>query len=133
MLFDGRTSEAAVTNPAQLVARDERSLDRRFRLNPGDFRGVREDGPRHPFRIAQRPQVLATLVGMVAQRRVPLVVEVVEQRDDAPLLFVGALLPGIAAHRRLDGQRVLAQALALGPLGQQLPCRLSRQGHGEKA
>ena len=66
---------------------------------------------------------------MIAERRVPLVIEVVEQGDDAPLLFVGALLARVAAHRGFDRQRVLAQALALGPFGQQLPGGFTRKGH----
>ena len=43
-----------------------------------------------------------------------LVVEVVQQRDDAPVLLVLADQPGVAAHGRLDGQHVLPQAFALG-------------------
>ena len=65
---------------------------------------------------------------MIAERRPPLVVEVVEQRRDAPALLVLAELPRVAAHRGLDGQRVLQQAVALGVLGQQRPGVVSIHG-----
>ena len=76
--------------------------------------------------IAERSQMLAALVGMIAERRIALVVEVVEQRDDAPLLFVLAELPRVAAHRGFDRERMLAQALALRPLSQELPGGVAR-------
>jgi hypothetical protein len=44
---------------------------------------------------------------MIAERRPALVVEVVEQRRDAPGLLVLAE-PGVAAHRGLDAQHVSA-------------------------
>ena len=62
---------------------------------------------------------------MIGRRRIALVVEVVEQRDDAPLLLVLAERARVAADGGLDGERVLAQALALGPLGQQRPGRVA--------
>ena len=45
-----------------------------------------------------------------------LIVEVVQQADDAPRLRVFAELGGVGAHRRLDGQHVLAQRRRLGVL-----------------
>ena len=58
---------------------------------------------------------------MVRSRRIPLVIEVMKQRDDTPFLFVCAGLPRIPPYRGFDRQRVLAQALSGRPLGQQLP------------
>ena len=48
-----------------------------------------------------------------------LVVEVVDQADDAPLLLVLAVLAGQVAHDRLDGSGVIDQRGALVVLLQQ--------------
>src|SRR5262245_37422871 len=51
-----------------------------------------------------------------------LVVEIVQQADDAPALLVLAELAGISPHRRLDGDHVFLEAFALGVFREQLPC-----------
>ena len=48
-----------------------------------------------------------------------LVVEVVQQRDAAPCILVGAAQAGVCANRGLDRVGVTAERLALGPLVQQ--------------
>ena len=58
---------------------------------------------------------------MVLRIGIALVVEVVQQRDGAPVVFVLAELPRVAAHRGLDAEHVLPQALALRVLGHQRP------------
>jgi hypothetical protein len=50
-----------------------------------------------------------------------LVVEVVQQPGETPELLVLAIEAGVVAHRRLHGQRVLAQAFLLRVLAQELP------------
>ena len=57
--------------------------------------------------------MLAPFHRVVAKRRVPLVVEIVEQRHDTPLFFVLAERTCVPAHGGVDRQRVLAQAVAL--------------------
>ena len=91
--------------------------------------GVRQDRARHPLGIALRLQDLDAAKRMVLLVGPALVVEVVQQRDDAPVLFVLAEQPRVAAHRGFDRQHVLAQALALRVLGHQRPGRLSRHRH----
>ena len=58
---------------------------------------------------------------MVFRARPSFVVEVVQQRDNAPAVLVLAEPAGIAAHRGFDRQRVLPQTVALRVLGQQRP------------
>ena len=65
---------------------------------------------------------------MIAERRPALVVEVVQQRGDAPAFLVLAELLRVAAHGGLDGQRVLQQAVALRVLGQEGPGIVSIHG-----
>jgi hypothetical protein len=64
--------------------------------------------------------------------RMALVVEVVEEPDEAPLLLVGTEPPRVRAHRRLDRQHVAAQRLRGGPLLDEIPGLLAIQGlrHG---
>ena len=50
-----------------------------------------------------------------------LVVEVVEEADNTPLLLVAAELAGVGAHSRLHGEAVLAQGFRLGVLAEQVP------------
>ena len=89
--------------------------------------GVRQDRARHPLRIALLAQDLDAAERMVRRVGPALVVEVVEQRDDAPVLLVLAPQPRVAAHRGLDRQRVLPQALALRVFRQQRPGGVARQ------
>ena len=125
MLFDGRTSDGGGDEARHLVARVERLLEPRLARHAGVV-GVRQDRARHPLGIALRLQDLDAAERMVLLIRIALVVEVVQQRDGAPVVLVLAELPRVAAHRRLDAQHVLAQALALRVLGHQRPRVFSR-------
>lgn len=66
---------------------------------------------------------------MVLEAGPAVVVEVVQQSDDIPQIFVvgraAALLAGAGAHAGFDGQRVLAQAFRLGELSEEFPRLLS--------
>src|SRR4029078_1108875 len=66
-------------------------------------------------------QDLGALEGVILQVRILLVVEIVEERGIAPEQLVLAELAGVAAHRGLDGEGVLQQALALGVRREQRP------------
>src|SRR4030095_14111465 len=57
---------------------------------------------------------------------VHLVVEIVEHAGQAPLVEVLAVAPGVGAHGRLDGAGVLAEAVALGELGENCPGVIAR-------
>ena len=67
---------------------------------------------------------------MITEGGPALVVEIVQQRDDTPSLFVLAELPGVPADGRFHGQRVLQETVALGVFGQQGPGVLAGQRHG---
>ena len=56
-----------------------------------------------------------------------LVVEVVEHAGDTPGVRVGAVAAGIRAHRHLDGEGVLAQAIGAGELGENRPRGVAAQ------
>src|SRR5690349_20152812 len=58
---------------------------------------------------------------MLVKGGVALVVEVVDQPGDPPVFHILAEFFGIVAHRTLDGQHVLAQAVALHPLRDERP------------
>src|SRR5262249_42025088 len=107
--------------PGELVAREQRLLEQAVPADAGDLARVREDRAAHPLRVALLLQDFAALVRMVAERRPALVVEVVQEGGHAPLVFVPAELPRVAAHGRLHGQRVLEQTVALRVLRQEGP------------
>src|SRR5262249_23147582 len=67
--------------------------------------------------------------GVILLIRIPLVVEVVQQRDGAPVVLVFAEHPRVAAHGCLDGEHVFAQALALRMFGNDGPGLVSREAH----
>ena len=84
----GRPDEAARMNEAgELVAREERLLERRVAREREVVR-VRQHGVDHDLRIALLAQDRRAVLRMLVERRVDLVVEVVEQRRDAPELLV---------------------------------------------
>src|SRR5581483_8190051 len=105
----------------ELVAREQRLLQQAVARHAGDLLRVRQDRPDRPLGIPLLAQDRGALVRVIAERRPAFVVEVVEQRRDAPFLFVLAELARVAADRRLHGERVLQQALALRVLVQQRP------------
>src|SRR5207253_5791808 len=86
-----------------------------------DLLRVRENRADHPIGIPLLVENLAPFVRMIAERRPALVVEVVQQRGDAPGVFVFPELPRVAAHRGFDRHRVFQQAVAFRVLGQERP------------
>jgi hypothetical protein len=62
--------------------------------------GVGEDSFDHLFGIALVAQDVRSVLGVLVERRVDLVVEVVEERDDAPELLVLAEVDGVRAALR---------------------------------
>src|SRR5579864_4270791 len=117
----GRRDEAS-----HLVAREKRLLQASLPRDPGIV-GVRQDRARHPVGVAHRRQDLDAAERVVFPIGVLLVVEVVHQRDEAPGLLIFTPLPRVAAHRRLDREQVLPEALALDVLGDEGPGPISGQ------
>src|SRR5436853_6220034 len=64
---------------------------------------------------------------MMGCARVHLVVEVVEHAGDAPGVRVFVVAAGVGAHRGFDGAGVLAEAVALGELGEDRPGLVARE------
>ena len=76
----------------------------------GQIIGVRLDGVNHVFRIAALFQNLGALQRMVRRVGPALVIEVVQQADNAPCLRVFAEFARIGAHGGFDSKHVLDQA-----------------------
>ena len=68
--------------------------------------GVGEHGLDDLFRVALLSQDRRAVLRMLVERRVHLVVEVVEERRDAPQLLVASELSCVCSGRRLDGECV---------------------------
>jgi hypothetical protein len=66
---------------------------------------------------------------MVLRRWIFVVIEIVNQPDDAPEFFISAKLPRVCTHAGFDRQRVLSQALRLSELGEKIPGGNSIVGH----
>ena len=94
---------------------------------------MRFDGVNHVLGVASLAEDLRTFEGMVRGIGPALIVEIVQQPDDAPFLFVFVQLAGIGPHRRFDGQHVLAQALALRVLTNQRKCVVAVHASGYKS
>ena len=108
----------------ELVAGEKRFFHRRVAADAGVF-GVRHNGAADFIGVSSLFEDFVALVGMLVGGGPAFVVEVVDESDNAPEIFgfrrsVGVFV-GAGAHAGLDGERVLAQALGLGELGQECP------------
>src|SRR5207248_1896668 len=116
----GPHERAGVHEAGQLVAGIERAVQAGDARHPRVI-GVGEDGVDDVALEAAGGEDLGAFQRMMRSPGVHLVVEVVEHAGDAPALGVFAEAGGIGPHRGLDRARVLAQAVALGELGQDRP------------
>ena len=91
---------------------------------------MREDAIDHVLGVALVAQDRRAVLRVLVERGMDLVVEVVEQRDDAPALLVLAELAGVGADRGLDGKGVAEQRLALRVARERLPGAVARHVHG---
>ena len=96
-----------------------------------------QDRPLHRFGQAVRREDADTLRRMLIGRRVlrvgkPLVVEVVQQSDEAPVIGALAILLGERPHRQLHRVHVPAERLGLGVLVNEGERLVSGHWHGEK-
>ena len=107
------------------------ALQRRLGGDTGARLVVRGDGAHDvgvPALLLQQPHApQRVLVGML------LVVEVVQEPGDAPLLLVLAVLAGVPAHGRFHTHAVPAQRVAGGVLTQEREGRLTIVRHGAAA
>ena len=90
---------------------------------------MREHGVDHDLRIALRAQDRRAVLRVLVERGVDLVVEVVEQRGDAPELLVLSETGRIRGRRGLHGERVAQQSLTLGVVRQRRPGLLAGHRH----
>ena len=74
--------------------------------------GVREHGLDQLLQVALVAEDRGAVLGVLVERGVDLVVEVVEERGGAPELLVLAAPPRVQADRSLDGERVPEERLA---------------------
>ena len=75
------SAESLKDEAGHLVARKQRLFEQALARNPTVVR-VRQDGAHHPLGIAARAKDLADAERMLLGARPPLVIEVVQQRDD---------------------------------------------------
>ena len=104
----------------ELVAGEEGLLQRRV-ARQAEVRAVREHRLDHLLRPALLAQDRRAVLRMLVERRVDLVVEVVEQCGRPPELLVLAELRRVGAHRGLHRKRVTQQRLALRVAVERLP------------
>ena len=81
---------------------------------------MRQDGSNDPFRVTFRTEDLAAAKRVIVEARPAFVVEIVQERDDTPIVFVLASEPRVATNRGFNGERVLQQSFAFGLPEQQL-------------
>jgi hypothetical protein len=104
--------------PAQLVDGVERLREGRDAGGPG-VGGVAQDRLEHLAREAPLLEDPASEARVLLGRRVPLVIEVVEEAHRGPERLVSAQTPRVPAHRGFHGQRVLSEPRALRVLVQE--------------
>ncbi len=107
--------------PAQLVDREQRLLHRRLARDPHEV-GMRSDRADQLRRVTARLELADRVTRVsIAEIRIALVVEVVEQAGQPPELDVAVEPRGVGAHRGLDGQHVPAQRIRLSPFAKEVP------------
>ena len=79
--------------------------------------------------MAAAAQLIAAAEGVIGGRRVSLVVEVMKQGNESPVVLVLSVRAGVSAYGRFHGESVLAEAVALRPFGEQRPRVISRRCH----
>ena len=79
---------------------------------------------------AELAQMRRAVLRVQVERGMTLVVEVVQERDDAPALLVLTEVTGVPAGRRLDREGVAQQRLPARVAGQCLPGEVAIQFHG---
>src|SRR5690606_13233218 len=87
--------------------------------------GVSQYRIKDRLRVAGLFQRFDAAKWMVAQRRKPFVVHVVQEPRDTPQLFVLSVMTSVSPHRSLDGERMFPQVFTLGPFAEHGPSFIS--------
>src|SRR5688500_5473325 len=82
---------------------------------------MRENRTDDKLGASTRAQNFGAAKWMILQLGILLVVEIMQQRHDAPHFFVFAEGAGVPANRGFHRKRMLPQALAFGVLGEDVP------------
>src|SRR5439155_1360455 len=109
----GTDEPARVDEPGQLVAGEERPLQQRV-ARQLEVLGVGKHRLDHVLGIALLPQDRRAVLRMFVERRMDLVVEVVQQRDDTPAILVLAEMARVPADGRLDVETMMELVADLG-------------------
>ena len=104
----------------ELVTGEEGLLQRRV-ARDREVLGVRENALDHDLGVALLAQDRGTVLRVLVERRVHLVVEVVEERGHAPELLVLPVVARVPAYGRLDRERVTQERLALRVTSKRVP------------
>ena len=115
--------------PAQLVAGEEHLLERRVAREPEMF-GVGEHRLDDLLGVALVAEDRSAVLRMLVERRVHLIVEVVQECRDAPELLVLAELARVSGRGRFDRECVAQERLALRVPRQRLPGAFACRLHG---
>src|SRR3954451_20439444 len=91
---------------------------------------MRQDSFDDLFRVTLVAQDRRAVLRMLVERRMHLVVEVVQQSDGAPQFLVLTEIPRVPPHARLDAERMTEQWLALRVLRECLPGAFACDLHG---
>ena len=135
-LLRGTHERAGADEAGQLVGRQDRLLHRRLARN-ARVEGVAADRLDEVLGPGALPEDLHAAEDVVRLGGVLLVVEVVEEADEAPAFDLRLVRraggAGEVAHRGLHGEGVAAERLRSGELGQEGPGVLAgRSGHGRE-
>jgi hypothetical protein len=117
----------------ELVAGKKHVLERGL-AGDASVVGVGKDGANHFIGIAALAKDFGAFGGVLAAGSVgvvgpALVIEIVEERCEAPEVLVGALLAGVGADAGFDGKGVFAEILRLRVFAEEVPSVVAR-GHG---
>jgi hypothetical protein len=123
--FGGTNVGAGGEEASQFVASEEGVLELGFARDARVI-GVGKDGANQFRGIAVFAQDFGAFGGMLAVGGVvivgpALVVEIVEERGEAPEVFVGTEFAGVIANARFDSEHVLAERVGLGVLAEKVP------------
>jgi hypothetical protein len=126
----GRAHETARMDEArELVAREEHPLELCVARHR-EVLGVGEHGLDQLLRVALLAQDRRAVLGVLVERGVDLVVEVVQERDRPPEVLVLSVKPSVEADGGLDRLRVPEQRLARRVPRQRFPGLRTGRPHG---
>jgi hypothetical protein len=123
--FGGTDVSAGGEKAGEFVAGEKRVLESSLAGNTGVFR-MGENGADEFFVVAVLAKYFGAFGGMLTVGCVvvvgpALVIEVVEESGEAPVVFVRTIFAGVGPDAGFDGKHVFAEAFRLGVFAQKLP------------